>query len=711
MKRIFVLLFSFFILFQVNVKADEGMWLLTLLNKNYDDMKKQGFKLTPEDIYNLNKASLKDAVVSFGDYCTGEIISDKGLLITNHHCGYGSIQMHSTIEHDYLKDGFWAKSLDEEIPTPGLFVRFLVKIEDVTAEMLKKVKDKMNEEERNEAIDKMREKIIEKATKGNDYLARVQSFFGGNQYFLLVYETYSDVRMVGAPPSSIGKFGHDTDNWIWPRHTCDFSMFRVYMSKDGKPAEYAKDNVPYKPKHVLPISLKGVKKNDFAFVMGYPGTTTRYMTSHQVNEVMKINNPAIEKIRGIRLGIQMEDMKVSDKIRIQYSSKYSRTSNYWKFAIEQNKGLQRLDVIGKKQKIEADFMKWVNADANRKKEYGEALSLIEKAIKEREDLLNTSLYIRESIWLGSELIAFASRAEKLYELLKDGKTSGDDYTKTVNQLKKRAETFYKNYSPKTDEKVVKAMYKLFKKDIASKNYPKVVAQMKDVDAYVSKMFKTSLFTSEKKLNAFLKAPKLKVLQNDMAFKTALSVVSKRREVTEQLKKISPNLNKGNRLFIKGLMEMKKDKFFYPDANFTMRLTYGTVGDYKPRDAVFYDYYTTLAGVMEKEIPNDYEFHVEPRLKELYKKKDYGRYGENGKMITCFTTNNDITGGNSGSPVLNAKGELIGLAFDGNSEAMSGDIAFETELQKCINVDIRYVLFIVDKFAGATNLIQELKFAE
>lgn len=711
MKRIFSLLIGLLFIIQLPLKADEGMWLLTMLDKTYDDMKKQGMKLTPEDIYSINNSSIKDAIVIFGGFCTGEIVSDKGLIFTNHHCGYGAIQEHSSVEHDYLKDGFWAMSYEEELHTPGLFASFLVRMEDVSDKVNKELNDDMTEQERDEKIGEISAKIEKEATEGNDYEARVQQFFGGNNFYLMIYETFHDVRFVGAPPSSIGKFGHDTDNWMWPRHTGDFSVFRVYAGPDNKPARYSEDNKPYKPKHHLPISLKGVEEGDFALVLGYPGGTQRYMTSFGVEEQLRIAHPNRIKIRGIKQELMMEDMQANDKVRIQYASKYSRSSNYWKFSIGQSKGIKRLNLVAKKELIEQDFRKWVNKDAKRKEKYGEALDLIKEAYEKRSEYVNARQYIRETCIFGNEIFSAARRAKKLYEMLKDG--DDPEKIKELGQkLKITFNEFYKNYNPPTDKKVTKAMMKLLYNDIDKKYHPDIFETIvkqydKDFDKYVDNLFSTSIFADEKKCMAFLDNPKLETLENDPALKAALSIYEKYYEINGKSEQYDTQLKKGQRLFIAGLKEFNPKKLYYPDANFTMRYTYGTVGDYQPRDAVHYDYYTTMKGIMEKEEPGDYEFHVDPKLKELYEKKDFGPYGQDGRMWVCFTTNNDITGGNSGSPVIDGEGRLIGIAFDGNWEAMSGDIVFEPELQKCINVDIRYVLFVIDKFAGAKNLIEEL----
>ncbi len=709
-KKIGILFLSFVFLCIANVKADEGMWLLTMLNKNYDDMKTQGFKLTPEDIYSVNKTSVKDAIVIFGGGCTGEIVSKEGLLFTNHHCGYGQIQQHSTVDHDYLKDGFWAANKEAELPNPGLSVKFLIKMEDVTEQILKNVDDKMKEPARNKeiktAIENVTKKINTTFKEDDGYIVMVKSFFSSNSYYLVVYQEYKDVRFVGAPPSSIGKFGHDSDNWMWPRHTADFSIFRVYMSPDGKPAEYSKENIPFKPKHYLPVSLKGYQEGDFTFIMGFPGTTNRYMTSFGVKHTLDVANPNRIKIRTKRQEIMMQDMKADPKVKIQYASKFSRSSNYWKYSIGQNKGLKKLKVLKKKQELEKRFNEWVSADKTQNKKYGKALEMIQTPYKEQQKLAHVKQYMIECFFVGTEYYSLPQSANKLYQFLKGNDNVGkqDDI---IKELKIASDKFFKDYNAPTDQKISLAMLQMFYKDVDKKYHPDFIKEIKDFEEYINNMFKNSIFVSKERFEKFLDAPKYEILINDPAFIAYKSVVEKYANILDLTSDLDDKMVRGKRLYLAGLMEMDKDKFFYPDANFTMRFTYGRVGGYLPKDGVVYDYQTTLKGVIEKAKPGDWEFDVPQKLIDLYEAKDYGIYGVDGIMPVCFTSNNDITGGNSGSPIMNAKGELLGLAFDGNWEAMSGDIAFETKLQKTINVDIRYVLFIIDKFANAKHIVDEL----
>ena len=711
MKKLISLLIGFIFVFSLSTKADEGMWLLNMLETlNMGKMTEMGLELTAEEIYSINNSSLKDAIVIFGGGCTGEIVSDQGLLLTNHHCGYGQIQAHSSTEHNYLKDGFWAMSKEEELSNPGLGVIFLVRLEDVSDRINDSLNIEMSEEERDAKIEEISKKIETEATEENHYTARVQSYFGGNNFYLLVYETYNDVRLVGAPPSSIGKFGHDTDNWEWPRHTGDYSVFRVYMSPDGKPAEYSEENIPLKPKHFLPVSIKGVEKGDFAMILGYPGGTQRYMTSYGIDKELEITHPNRIKIRGARQEVIWKDMLADEKVMIQYASKYSRSSNYWKFSIGQKQGLEKLNVKGKKQEIENKFTSWVNADNTRKEKYGEALSLIEASIEDAKDYNNANQYIIECLIRGSEVIGFAIRTRQLYTQLEAEDQEGIE--KAIEAQKRGAKRFYKNYNAPTDLQVNKVMLKMFAEDVPSQYQPEFFKTIfskykRNFSKYVDQMFAKSVFADEARFNAFLENPSLKILDKDLAYQAAISTYNKYLELMGKSAEDSDNLYKGRRLYIAGLREMDKEIVLYPDANFSMRLSYGSVSGYNPKDAVYYNYFTSLEGIMEKEDPDNFEFIVDEKLKEAYKTKDYGIYGKNGKMHVCFLTNNDITGGNSGSPVINAKGELIGLAFDGNWEAMSGDIAFEPELQRTISVDIRYVLFVMDKLYGAGHLVEEM----
>ncbi len=713
MKKSFVALLAFVLVLNLSTKADEGMWLPSLIGKlNIQKMNSIGCKMTAEQIYSINQSSLKDAVVALDrGSCTAEIVSADGLLLTNHHCGFGEIQAHSSVEHDYLRDGFWALKHEDELSNPGKTVTFLIRMEDVTDQVLQNVTDQMDDQTRLSKVRDAASKIEKEAKGETTYETRVRSLFESNKYYLFVTETFKDIRLVGTPPQSIGKFGGETDNWMWPRHTGDFSMFRVYCSPDGKPAEYSKDNVPYHPKSFLPISLKGVEKNDFAIVMGYPGTTTRYRTSNEVKYTMDVVNTARITVREAKLNIIRDYMATSQKARIQYASKFARSSNYYKYSIGQNKGLVALNVIGKKQAIEQTFLKWVNETPERKAKYGSALDSINAAFKNQDQKIAFQ-YAREALLSGAEIFAFAAESSSLYQAL-----IGSDKVKinaAAEELRKSLDEYFKDYDANTDMKLVGSLLKLYAIKVNPRYIPGVFqiigSKYKgNFDEYAQKMFQKTIFADKAKMESFLNKPSAKALDKDMAFVAMRSIFETLNLISQDLSKTTANLDKARRLFVAGLNEMNSDKAVYPDANSTMRLTYGVVDGYFPHDATYYDYFTTLKGYDEKGIAGDVDFDFPQRLIDLYKAKDYGQYGDkDGTLHTCFTTNNDITGGNSGSPVINGNGELIGIAFDGNWEAMSGDVAFEPELQKCINVDIRFVLWTIDKYAGAGHLVDEMK---
>ncbi len=713
-RKITFVLLAVLLSIGLKVKADEGMWLPLFIDRlNYTDMQKMGLHLTAEEIYSINNSSLKDAIIIFGGGCTGEIVSAEGLIFTNHHCGYDAIQQQSSVEHDYLTNGFWALKKTDELPNESLTVKFLVRIEDVSKKVLANLDPKLSEDDRTKAVKEITKKLEDEANNNKQYDVSVRSFFNGNEYYLFVYETFKDIRLVGTPPNAIGKFGGDTDNWMWPRHTGDFSVFRVYTSPDGKPAAYSKDNIPLKAKKFLPISIKGIKKNDYAMVMGFPGTTNRFLTSFGVKLALEETNPSVVNVRTKKLAIMKKDMDASDKVRIQYSSKYAGIANYWKKYQGESKGLKRLKVYDEKKAIEEAFTKWVNADAARKDKYGNALTDISLGYTEMTKYAKVSTYFRETMTRGPECIGLAKSFEALQKELKAEKPDDAKIKEQIGKMKTRAKDLFKDYNQATDMKLMAELFAMFMNDISAEYHPDYLIEMKnkydgDFSKLAAAIAEKSIFVSPERINAFLDNPKAKVLDKDPAFKIMKSIYAKTDLLTPKITAAQAQISKGMRSFVAGLREMQPDKKFYPDANSTMRLTYGKVLDYYPADAIHYDFKTTLKGVMEKEDPTNDEFVVPQKLKELYAAKDFGPYGENGELVTCFLTDNDITGGNSGSPCINADGELIGLAFDGNWEALSSDIVFEPALQRTIVVDARYVLFVIDKLAGAKNLIDELQ---
>ncbi len=710
-KKAGILFISVIILSIGTLRADEGMWMLPLIQKlNIKKMSEIGFKLSASDIYNINNSSLKDAVLHFGGGCTAEIISKDGLVLTNHHCGYGSIQKLSTVDHDYLQNGYWAMNRDEELPSKGLTVTFLDHFEDVTSAVNGAIRATTEPKAREEALKTVSDQLTTKAVGTNKYLkGRVVSFFGDNQYYMVITKTYTDIRFVGAPPSSIGKFGADTDNWMWPRHTGDFSMFRIYADKDNNPADFSKDNIPFKPKKFLTISLKGVNQNDPAMVIGYPGRTNRFMTSYEVKETSEITNAITILVRGVRQNILMNDMVADPKIRLQYSSKYAGSSNFWKKAIGMNETFEKLKVLDRRAAEEKSFTEWVSADPARVQKYGKALDDVKSAIDGRAKLQVILKYYMEAL-NSIELTTSASRFGP--------KAEGDSRDPRVSRpgpMTTPAD-FYKDYNSATDKKVAKAMIALFKEKMAETDLPDFYKTIDadfqgNIDAYVEAMFSKSAFVSEEKLKAALAGDK-KELENDPAFLASKNISSSMRKYNKDLEQYRSLYAQGQKLYIAGILEMKAGQAIYPDANSTMRMTYGKVLSYSPKDGVTFDYLTTLDGVMQKEDPKNWEFVVPAKLKELYNAHDFGQYSlKDGRMPVAFLTNNDITGGNSGSPVMNGRGELIGTAFDGNWESMSSDIIFEPSLQRCINVDIRYTLFIMDKFGGAGYLLNEMKISK
>ena len=706
--------------FSFSTIADEGMWLPQLLKTiNESDMQAQGLRLTAADLYSVNNTSLKDAIVSLnGGSCTGEMISKEGLMLTNHHCAFDDIQEHSSISNNYIKDGFWAMNHSEELQNKNLTASFLVSIEEVSTEILTELSSDMTEAERANKIRELSKKIIEEKTNDTHLNAQVKSFFGGNNFYLLTYETFKDVRLVGAPPSSIGAFGGDTDNWMWPRHTGDFALYRIYCAPDGSPAEYSIKNIPYKPKHHLPIQLDGVENGDYTMIFGYPGKTNRYLTSWGVRQALNISNPAIVDIRSEKLSIIKAGMDLSKKAKIQYASKYASTANYWKYFIGQSKGLKSMKVIDKKLAIEEDFKSWIQKDVDRLEKYGSALDLINDAYHENKNIELNRIYLNEAIFMGSEIMYWSFKMHRAISKLPKEKK---ERNRALRKIKKEAIEFYKNYSHSIDQELFGAMLEMYYYNVPESQHAPIFKKIEnqlfgfrklDFDWYAKMTFKKSIFASKEKFLKFLKNPYITTIKRDPAYQTIISIYSQYIEqISSKRNSVREKLKKGNRLFIAGIREMNPEKKYYPDANSTMRTTYGNVGDYNPGEAMHYDYYTTIDGVMQKEESTSEEFEVPDKLKELYNLGEYGKYADKkGNLRVNFISNNDITGGNSGSPVINAWGELVGTAFDGNWEAMSGDIAFEKDIQRTISVDIRYILFIIDKFAGATHLIDEMTIA-
>lgn len=696
-------------------RADEGMWIPMLIGKNYQEMVKMGLTLSKEDLYSINNSSLKDAVVQFGGGCTGEMISEKGLLITNHHCGYGAIASLSSVEHNYLDNGFWAYSYDKELPAKGITALFLERMEDVTDEIMKAVGNKTGEkfEKRyKKAVEEIKERV---EAEGN-FEAQVKSYFEGNQYILLVYKRYTDVRLVGTPPRSIGKFGGDTDNWMWPRHTADFSIFRVYADKNNEPADYSKDNVPFTPKKFLPISIRGVEENDYTMIFGYPGRTNRYEVSYGIDVAINEVNPSIVIPREKRLEIMRKHMKKDKAVYLKLTSYYSRISNYWKYFIGQTEQLKRLKVIERKQAEEAEFTKWARNNAP---EYKNVMKDFEVLYNKYRPYAKHNLYYSQC-FKGSMLSSFGASFYDLYQELSKNKVDDEEVAKQIKRIKRGYKSFQRSADVPTERDIFAAMALMFYNDIPKAQHPDIyqsifksfsgnnMAQI--FSDYTDYVFDNTLLLDSNKFNEFVENPTTEAMDKDPAIMYALSFVY---NYDENYKPIIDEYYEDKEVlkkkYIKGLMEMKKNDLFYPDANSTMRITYGQVKSYSPQDAVHYDYYTTLDGFVAKYKPGDDEFDAPEGLLDLYNRKDYGKYADkNGKLRTCFITTNDITGGNSGSPVINGQGEWVGIAFDGNWEAMSGDIAFDKQYKRTICTDARFIFWIIEKMGKAHNLIEEVE---
>ena len=688
------------------LKAEEGMWMLPLIQKlNIQKMNGMGLTLTAEDIYSDQQVSLKDAVVIFGNGCTGVMVSNQGLVFTNHHCGFEAIQQHSAVGHNYLKDGFASEKLSDEIPTPGLSVKFLVKIQDVTERIISQLPDTLLGKKRIEKQDSIIRVIQTETEKGTNYLAKVRPFFSGNEFYLFVYEEFTDVRFAFAPPTSIGKFGGDTDNWMWPRHTGDFSVFRVYCSPDGKPAKYSKYNVPYSPKRFASISNKGYEPGDYTMILGNPGSTNRYLSSWGVNNRMKASNQARIDVRGAKQDVWHSFMRVDEAINIAYASKFARSSNYWKNSIGMNKAITKLGIIKEKQEQEKFFATWIKVTPERQLKYKNVLKTLEEGYAKVYPYSRAMNYLMESLMSGVEMPRIATQVERLMN-----KNLPQD------SLLIQAAAIYKDYYPAVDQAALVAMLDIYKKSVDADALPEVYNHIQkkykgDYVKFAKFMFDKSDFTTLEKFTKAIKNKKVD-FSNDPAIVFAREV-RKTMDIirSDEFIKNSEQIKDAERLYENGIKAMAAEtgKPMYPDANSTMRLTFGKVGGYNPADAVSYKYYTTTKGILEKEVAGDEEFDVSPKLKTAILEKNYGAYVDKktGEMHVAFLSNNDITGGNSGSPIFNAKGELLGLAFDGNWEAMSGDIVFEPDLQRTINVDVRYILFVMDKIGGAQRLVNEL----
>jgi hypothetical protein len=717
MKNKILILCIFLSLSTKILNAGEGMWLPMLLSQlNEKEMRDMGMRITAEDIYSVNNSSLKDAIVLFGGGCTGELVSDKGLLLTNHHCGYGNIQRHSSLEKDYLTNGFWAQRFEEELPNPGLSVTFLVRMEDVTQQSLKGVDDKMNQIVRDSIIRSNIKTLVKDAVKGTHYAAQVKPFYAGNQYYLFVTETFTDVRLVGAPPSNIGKFGGDTDNWMWPRHTGDFSMFRIYANKDNKPADYSKDNIPYRPAKHLTISLKGIKEGDFTFVYGFPGTTQEYLPSYAVDMTTMQKNPIAIGLREQRLDIIDRAMESDRLTRIQYSAKAAGIANFWKKMIGESRGIKRLDGIEKKQEFEKTFQQWAQADAATNTKYGQLLPAFGKTYSAFVPVNNAYTYLTEGL-LGIELIRFARSYENLVKQSRDKSKTEAEIQKLLEQMKASASGFHKNYNPQVDKQLFETLIKTYTNSCEPAMQVPVVKETAakhkgDSKAWAMDFYKKTIFADSTKLYALLKSFKsgdAKKIEKDPAYILASGIYDYLQNTLAPVVNAFYSTNDSlQRLYMAAQMEMQKDKRFYPDANSTLRVAYGNVKGYSPADAVNYNWFTTLDGIMQKENPDIYDYVVEPKLKELYNLRDYGRYADaDQSMHVAFIASNHTTGGNSGSPVLNADGHLIGINFDRCWEGTMSDLMYDPDQCRNISLDIRYCLFIIDKMAGASRLIEEM----
>ena len=700
---------TFCLLLALTSHADEGMWMLGNLNRQTRKaMKELGLEMPASRLYNPRKPSLKDAVVSFGGFCSGVVVSEDGLVLTNHHCGFSSVQQHSSVEHDYLKDGFVARNRSEELPNPELYVRFLLRTEDVTKRVLKHVTPRMTEAERSSVVDSMMLAIgAEVSAADSTLVGVVDAYYGGNEFWLSVYRDFNDVRLVFAPPSSIGKFGWDNDNWMWPRHTGDFCVFRIYADKNNRPADYSPDNVPYHPSYVAPISLDGYREGSFCMTLGYPGSTERYLSSYGIEEMTQTANQAQIDVRGIKQAIWKREMDRNDSIRIKYASKYDESSNYWKNSIGMNRAVRKLKVLEKKRAMEQELRRWIQQTPDERADLLQLFTDLELAYKNRREVNRAQSYFVEAFLNGPELVQQA-----LTILNFDFEGERDV---VVANLKKIVET-YKNLDVDIDKEVFTAMLKEYRSQVDSAYLPEVYHTIAtqyggDDRAFVDSLYAHTQLATPRGLKRFLERDTTYQLLDDPAISLGIDLITKAFELNIQMQEPSVQIDRGERLLNAAIRRFYASRNFYPDANFSMRLSFGTVCGYDPFDGAHYNYYTTTRGVLEKVRAHegDVDFEVQPEFLSLLSSGDFGRYAdENGEMKVCFISNNDITGGNSGSAMFNARGELLGLAFDGNWEAMSSDILYEPDMQRCIGVDIRYVLFIIEKYGKAGELIRELK---
>jgi hypothetical protein len=703
------------------LRADEGMWIPLLIEKyNIKLMREKGFKLSAEDIYSVNKACMKDAVVQFGGGCTGEVISSDGLLITNHHCGYSQIQKHSTLAHDYLTDGFWAMSREEELANPGLSVTFLKMMEDVTEKVLNGVTDSMNDDERSKVISSNISEITTNSTNGTGFSASVRPFYMGKQFFLFVNESFKDIRLVGAPPSAIGKFGGETDNWVWPRHTGDFSLFRIYADKDNKPADFSKANVPYKPLYHFPISLKGVKEGDFTMVFGYPGATSEYVPSYYIDMVKNFINPKMIEIRTKKIEIMETAMDTDPLIRIQYSAKKAGIANSWKKWIGENKSLEKIGTIGKKEEFENKLTEWIHTENSRTIRYGNILPKYKELYTQLREYSLVNGYTNEVFFnSGADAVSFSRNIKALADLIKN-KGEQDQINIMKINLVEAGRNFFQNYNQPTDKKLFVAVMTMYGENLDLKwQAPEYIKLQKSCKGNFSRiadeLYARSVFTDEARFKAFVtgfNSSGISRLNKDPFYRLALDVTDfLTTNVRVELGRINIEIQKLNRDYMSAQMEYDSERVFYPDANSTLRVTYGTVRGYFSKDAVYFTYYTTLKGIIEKDDPKIYDYNVPEKLRQLYKTKNFGRYTQDGEVPVCFIANNHTTGGNSGSPVINANGQLIGVNFDRAWEGVASDLSFNPDQSRNISLDIRYALFIIDKFAGAGYLLKEMTIIE